>query len=264
MKKAKIFVSSTYDDMLLERGNVFSAIQRNNDIPGGMELFSGDNIQKFEVIKNDISESDFFVLLLGGRYGTVCHETNKSFIHMEYDFAKSLGIPIAVFVIADAFLREKKSTAIAEGKSYYDEGTEKYNWFLKIVSEKMVSYYNDISDLSVKFLTTINNMKQQYVYDGWTKCSKDSLHSYVSSLNVENKIDITEETMVVNVYTTEKDHYKISDSLLYEIVGGKKQIRHFKNIFLMQRSSSLVLGAEEGWGGGKCFYPFFVRSDKCK
>lgn len=253
MKKAKIFVSSTYDDMLMERGNVFSAIQRNNDIPGGMELFSGDNIQKFEVIKNDIAESDFFILILGGRYGTVCQETNKSFIHMEYDFAKSLGIPIGVFVIMDEFLRQKKLNAINEGKSYYDEGTEKYNWFLKIVSENMVSYYSDINDLSVKFLTTINSMKQQYAYDGWIKCSKDSLHSYVSGLDIDNKIDISEETMVVNVYTTEKDHYKISDSLLYEMVEGKKKIRHLKNIFLMQRSSSLVLGAEEGWGAENVF-----------
>lgn len=265
MKKAKIFVSSTYDDMMLERGNVFSAIQKNNDIPGGMELFTGNNIEKFEVIKNDIAESDFFILILGGRYGTICKETNKSFIHMEYDFAKSLGIPIAVFVIADGFLRKKKSEAFANGNCYYDEGTEKYNWFLKIVSEKMVSYYDDINDLSVKCLTTINNMKQQYAYDGWIKCSKDSLHSYISSLNIDNKIDITEETVVVNVYTTEKDHYKISDSLLYDNVGGKKQLKHFKNIFLMQRSSSLVLGAEEGWGAENIFIRSLLEAiDVCE
>ena len=55
----------------------------------------------------------------------------------------------SVLLITDGFLRKKKSEAFANGNCYYDEGTEKYNWFLKIVSKKMVSYYDDINDLYV-------------------------------------------------------------------------------------------------------------------
>ena len=106
--KYKVFISSTYDDMIKERDVVFQTLLKNGYIIGGMELFTGDNIEKFEVIKRDIQDCDIFVLILGGRYGTICNETGKSFIEMEYDYAKSLNIPVGVIAIQKDFLDNKK------------------------------------------------------------------------------------------------------------------------------------------------------------
>ncbi len=109
MKKIKVFVSSTYDDMKEERDCAFQALMKNGCIIGGMELFTGDNIEKFEVIKKGIEDSDIFLLIMGGRYGTICPETGKSFIHMEYDYAKRLGIPVGVVAISNGNLAQKRN-----------------------------------------------------------------------------------------------------------------------------------------------------------
>lgn len=258
-KKLKVFISSTYEDMKNERDIAFQALLKNGNIIGGMELFTGDNIEKFEVIKTDIDDSDIFILILGGRYGTICKETNKSFIHMEYEYAKSIGIPTGVIIISDKLLMQKKQQAYSEGKIYYNEGSEKYDKFSKIVSSKMVSYYSNENELSLNIITTISKMCNKYKIDGWIKCNDESLKSYLSQLSSDKLIELLGITIVKHIDTTEKDQYRISNKLFYENDTSNTLIK-LKSIFLMQRSSSLVLGAESGWRAEKDFLTTLKKS----
>ncbi|WP_308698354.1 DUF4062 domain-containing protein [uncultured Thomasclavelia sp.] len=164
--KIKVFISSIYEDMKEERDIVFQSLLKNGNIVGGMELFSGDNIEKFEVIKSDIQDSDIFILIMGGRYGTICKETNKSFIHMEYEYAKKINIPVGVVVITEKFLLCKKQLAYSNGQKHYDEGGEKYSHFLNQVSNRMISYYSNMHELSLNVITTISKMKEKYKISG--------------------------------------------------------------------------------------------------
>lgn len=244
MKKIKVFVSSTYEDMIMERDSAFQALMKNGCIIGGMELFTGDNIEKFEVIKKDIEDSDIFLLIMGGRYGTICPETGKSFIHMEYDYAKKLGIPVGVVAISNDYLAQKKELSYAKRGNTYNEGSEKYNWFLNIVSSKMITYYSDINGLTLGILTTISRMKETYKFDGWIRGDKVAIQSYLANCDLDEIIELTGSTIVKQLETTEKDQYRVSKSILLD---SNSQIKHLKSIFLMQRSSSIILGAESGW-----------------
>ena len=49
-----------------------------------MELFTAGDQSQIQVIKDWIDESDVFLLILGGRYGTVESRTGKSYIQLEY------------------------------------------------------------------------------------------------------------------------------------------------------------------------------------
>ncbi|WP_156510165.1 DUF4062 domain-containing protein, partial [Paenibacillus macquariensis] len=90
-KKLQVFISSTYTDMIEERQAAVSAVLNSGHIPAGMELFkSGDKSQK-ETIKRWIDESDVYMLILGGRYGSIDEETGKSYTHWEYDYAGEIG-----------------------------------------------------------------------------------------------------------------------------------------------------------------------------
>lgn len=258
-KKLKVFISSTYEDMQMERDIAFQALLKNGNIVGGMEFFTGDNIEKFEVIKTDINDSDIFILILGGRYGTICKETNKSFIHMEYEYAKSIGIPTGVIIISDKLLMQKKQQAYSEGKTYYDEGSVKYDQFCENVSSKMVSYYSNDNDLSLNIITTISKMCNNYEIDGWIKCNDKSLKSYLSQLSIDKLIELSGTTIVKHIDTTEKDQYRVSKKLFYESDTSNSLIK-LKSIFLMQRSSSLVLGAESGWRAENDFLTSLKKS----
>lgn len=52
-----------------------------------MELFSATGENQFEMIKPIIYESDYYLLIVAGKYGTVCEDTGLSYTEMEYDFA---------------------------------------------------------------------------------------------------------------------------------------------------------------------------------
>src|SRR5262252_4497918 len=85
-KKLQVFVSSTYLDLREERQAAVEAILTAGHIPAGMELFTACDQGQMQVIKRWIDESDVYLLILGGRYGSIEPESQKSYIHLEYEY----------------------------------------------------------------------------------------------------------------------------------------------------------------------------------
>lgn len=63
-------------------------------------------------------------------------------------------------------------------------------------------------------------------------------------------VALTKATLVIDYHEDRKGHYELAQKVLS--YGCRK-------IFLMQRSSTLVLGPEQGWGGEKLFYDALMR-----
>ncbi|MEF2546156.1 DUF4062 domain-containing protein [Aurantimonas sp. E1-2-R+4] len=95
----QVFVSSTFTDLVGERAEVIQAIWELDCIPTGMEAFVASNESQWDVIKRVIDECDYYVLIIGGRYGSVT-EDGVSYTEKEYRYAKKLGIPVLAFVHA--------------------------------------------------------------------------------------------------------------------------------------------------------------------
>ena len=109
-KKYQVFISSTYEDLKEERKKVQEILLMADCIPAGMEAFVATNNEQFNVIKKVIDLCDYYVLIIGGRYGSVNKSTGLSYTEMEYDYAVSKEIPVLVFSIDDSVeLPEKKS-----------------------------------------------------------------------------------------------------------------------------------------------------------
>lgn len=73
--KYTIFVSSTYIDLKEEREEIRNAIIKMGHIPVGMEYFPASNKTQWEIIKKLIDECDYYVLIIGGRYGSIEKES---------------------------------------------------------------------------------------------------------------------------------------------------------------------------------------------
>ncbi|MFC0139562.1 DUF4062 domain-containing protein [Erwinia mallotivora] len=86
-KKYQIFISSTYEDLKNEREQVIKAILEPGHIPVGMEMFSAGDEQQWELIKRQIEQSDYYILIIAHRYGS---ETDEKISHTEkeFDYAK--------------------------------------------------------------------------------------------------------------------------------------------------------------------------------
>src|SRR3954449_11222354 len=98
-KKLQVFVSSTYADLRDERQAAVEAILTAGHIPAGMELFAAGDESQMNAIRRWIDESDVFLLILGGRYGSIDPSNGKSYIHLEYEYAVEQGKPFFAVVI---------------------------------------------------------------------------------------------------------------------------------------------------------------------
>jgi nucleoside 2-deoxyribosyltransferase len=62
-----------------------------------MELFPASDDTQWELIKRVIEESDYYIVIVAGRYGSLGPD-GRSYTEMEYDYAVAQGIPVLGFV----------------------------------------------------------------------------------------------------------------------------------------------------------------------
>lgn len=145
-KKFSVFISSTYEDLKNERQALVGVALENNFIPVGMEQFHAAPTSQWDVITKMIDECDFYLLVIGGRYGSIDEETGISYTEKEYHYAKSKGLPVLVLI--------KQSSAITESEQ--DTGDNKYDKMKKL-DEFRNKVKNDGN--TVDFFTDLNSLK---------------------------------------------------------------------------------------------------------
>lgn len=83
-KRYQVFLSSTYADLKDERQKVIQTLMEMDCIPSGMELFPATDEEQWEFIKKVIDDCDYYLLIIGGRYGSINAE-GISYTEKEYD-----------------------------------------------------------------------------------------------------------------------------------------------------------------------------------
>ena len=173
-KRYQIFISSTYTDLKEERAEVTQAILSINHMPYGMEVFPSANETQWEYIKRVIKESDYYIVIISGKYGSVNSKTGISYTEMEYRYAEELGIPLLAFIIDDNIdLPNSKVEADSDKKQKLD------NFKRYIESKQMRKSYKNKEDLALKVITSLTQLFQQCPRDGWIRTA--SLKSYTSN-----------------------------------------------------------------------------------
>lgn len=164
-KKLQIFISSTYTDLKEERQAAVSAILKAGHIPAGMELFTSGDESQMGTIKRWIDESDVFMLILGGRYGSVEPTTSLSYTELEYDYAVSTGKPYFAVVIDEAALDQKVRQMGREViESTY---TRELALFREKVLSKISAFFSDARDIRLAVHETISDFIIRYDFKGW-------------------------------------------------------------------------------------------------
>lgn len=188
-KKLQIFVSSTYTDLVEERQAAVQAILNAGHIPAGMELFTAGSQSQLETIYKWIDDSDVYMLILGGRYGSIEPKSGKSYTQLEYEYAVSHNIPIFSLVLSDDFINEKIKS------SDYRKITETiypdlHNKFKSSVLNRIVEFVNDQKDIQLGVFKSLNTIQLQYELRGWIRSDSipdlDPLFQQLKSLNSEN------------------------------------------------------------------------------
>ncbi|MGI6449706.1 MAG: DUF4062 domain-containing protein [Desulfitobacteriia bacterium] len=162
-KRFQVFVSSTYQDLLEERNEVMQALLELNCMPAGMELFPAANDTQWDWIKRVIDQSDYYIVVIGGRYGTVSELTNQSYTEMEYRYAVESGKPVI------GFLHENPSNLTLGRCETNPENIKKLDNFKKMVEKRLCKYWSSPADLGAKVSRSITQLIKQYPAIGWVR-----------------------------------------------------------------------------------------------
>lgn len=176
-RRYQIFISSTVKDLEKERALITQTILRKGHYPAGMEWFPGIDEEQFEYIKQVIDNSDYYVLLLGGLYGTITSD-GKSYTEKEYDYAMEKGKKIILMV--------QKNPTITEEN---DERKIKFTQFhKKITDTRLVSFWNSPDELTSKFATSLEHTIKKFPMQGWLRCNSDICKERLGFFDMTTKL----------------------------------------------------------------------------
>ena len=100
----KIFLSSTYVDLVEHRAKAANAIERLGQHGVRMEVFGARPAEATAVCLDEIEASDAFVGIYAHRYGYVPDGSDVSITEQEYDFAQAESKPRFCFIVDEDYV----------------------------------------------------------------------------------------------------------------------------------------------------------------
>lgn len=166
-RKFSIFISSTYEDLKEERQTAMQVALENDLIPVGMEQFHAAPIDQWSLIKKMIDDCDFYLLIIGGRYGSIDESEQISYTEKEYNYAKQQGMPAYVFLENENNITKSKM----DKEDAYIK-LEKLDAFREKVKNggNTVDFFSDAKELKGQLAASLRNAKEYASADaGWVR-----------------------------------------------------------------------------------------------
>lgn len=164
-KRYQVFVSSTFWDLEPERQEVMHALLELDCMPAGMELFPAANETQWNLIKKVIDDCDYYVLILGGRYGSIGPD-GISYTEMEYRYALSTNKPTI------AFLHRNPGKIIADKTESTTEGKEKLRVFRESVGKKLCKHWETPQELGSIVSRSLIQLIKSTPAVGWVRANE--------------------------------------------------------------------------------------------
>lgn len=150
-------------------------------IPAGMELFPAIDTEQFEFIKKVIDDCDYYILIVGGRYGSIS-EDGISFTEKEYDYAVSKNIPVL------AFLHNDIKNLTFEKSETNEVGRKKLESFRDKVSKgRLVQFWNNADELNGKVAVSLMKTIKIYPAVGWVRANLQTSTESLQEINTLRK-----------------------------------------------------------------------------
>ena len=175
-KKYQIFVSSTYTDLKEVRDNLFKTILNLYHFPVGMEMFSAGDSDQWDIIQETISVSDYYVLVIGHRYGSLSKE-GISYTEKEYNYAVKRKIPVL------AYIRNRDIATKSEERDTDPILTAKLeNFIKKAKTGKMCEFWTTPDELAKQIAIALPKTFRKMPKLGWVRGRNDNSQEVLTEL----------------------------------------------------------------------------------
>ncbi|WP_312911060.1 DUF4062 domain-containing protein [Stutzerimonas nitrititolerans] len=189
-KRYQVFVSSTYADLKEERQHVIQALMEMDCIPAGMELFPAADEEQWEFIKKVIDDCDYYLLVIGGRYGSTA-DNGISYTEKEFDYAVEQGLKVVALI-------HGAPDDIPFGKSEKDpELREKLLSFKdKVMTGRLVKFWQAASELPGLVALSLTKTIKMYPAVGWVRANHVASEDILSDINKLRKENVELQDVV--------------------------------------------------------------------
>lgn len=189
-RKYQIFVSSTYVDLKDEREEIRNAIIKMGHIPVGMEYFPASNKTQWEVIKKLIDESDYYILIIGGRYGSIEKDSKISYTQREFQYAMDIQKPLLVFILDKN--SDHPSNASAEKGKIIQRKMRSFR--LQAEKNRLCRYWTTSAGLLADVVISLYSEIKENPQIGWVRSAlQTQSEQHVRNLQPEKKEKTVEE-----------------------------------------------------------------------
>ncbi|PJC98608.1 hypothetical protein GQ37_009605 [Janthinobacterium sp. BJB1] len=162
-KRHQVFISSTFSDLKDERAEIIQALLELDCIPAGMELFPATDGEAWDLIRGVIDDSDYYCLVLAGRYGTT-DAVGVSFTEKEYEYAISQKKPIMAFLHAN--IENLPASKIEKS----EQGRKKLEEFrTKVEAAHHRKAWSSAAELGGLVSRSLVNMRKSHPAEGWVR-----------------------------------------------------------------------------------------------
>jgi hypothetical protein len=221
----QVFVSSTYEDLRTERQQATQAILEAGCFPSGMELFPASDDSQWELIKRVIEESDYYIVIVAGRYGSVGPE-GLSFTEMEYDYAVEKGVPVL------GFIRDNVGDIPFDQTEKSEKGRKKLEAFRHKVMSRTCRKYLTASELGMAVMKSLMAEARIRPRVGWVRADQAR-----SEEDVQRERRVIEELEAANEQIVElereiRDRAILGDEIPQELLAQGSDICELTVTFL--------------------------------
>jgi hypothetical protein len=175
-KRYQVFISSTFRDLVDERQGVLRAVLELDHMPAGMELFPAADDTAWQLISDVIDASDYYVLIVGGRYGSL-DDTGIGYTEKEYDYALSKKKPVIA-------LLHKNPDNLPREKTETEETTwKKLRQFREKVEKRHTCvYWTSSEELKAKVIVALTAVVKRHPGVGWVRADQVPAEATLSEL----------------------------------------------------------------------------------
>lgn len=190
-RRYQVFISSTYTDLLEERQAVVSTLLESDAFPAGMELFPATNDDAWTLIRKVIDESDYYLLVIGGRYGSIDPSDDTGYTEKEYDYAIETEKPVM------AFLHGSPGRIPAELTERGETGQEKLAAFRsKVEASRHVKYWQSTEGLAGQVSLSYHRLIREFPGVGWMRADRAASEEMLERLTAADERIRTLESQV--------------------------------------------------------------------
>ncbi len=223
-KRYQVFVSSTYTDLKEERQHVIQALMEMDCIPAGMELFPAADEEQWEFIKKVIDDCDYYLLVIGGRYGSLSSD-GISYTEKEFDYAIERKLKIIALIH-----EEPENIPLGKSEPTPELRAKLIEFKNKVQTGRLVKFWKTTKEIPGLVALSLTKTIKMYPAIGWVRANQVSNNDLLIEINQLRKENtklshdyehlISEQTTIINDIADITSNFIIHGTYDIEVNNG--------------------------------------------